>query len=948
MTDEEKKEIVAEVIQTLKTNAVTVDQLNEVSSYTSNDYVELNKGRKMRVDKIEENIASGIDKKYSQTIQNLGEKYEEIEACAKKITTEYNVSTFFPMEGTNGSNKYDLASAIGKVPAELRTDGLTVSFLNADGNTEKWEFAGGSWLVSSFSQVGVGRFSELSNVQLKISLLSDSVIKVSIPYVGYNSTIGSQDYKIGSASVQVKCSSGDKFLITGTALGTVADGPLYCLVADDDGKTKLVSTNNEVADNKEIEISYDGTLVINVNSTKTYSVYKVENKSKVIQEHETKIDTLNIEVFSETEALKLSSSTSNCYDLTPSVGESISLDKVAAGQSYIVSQIFQAFKGDIFEIQGRGVKGGLWALVTNDDNHTLIAKSAPEDMWQVNSTAKVYIKQDCLLLYNTMTVYAEAKYSVKRIKQSSQATDIDELKDESNELLNQAKRCNLITHWCKGNFTTTDEVPINETFWDNNTSGEVISPFIDISEEDDYVINVDFSNDENFRRIAFFTKDKSEKLVYGYNTTNFSAYNTKVIEGWWAIPNMFSNIGVASGKGQYSYFRICCWISTLMSNKFKDVIILKKSDFQRIYAGEINKLEKIPISTRRTDSFVGSINTFIDKLLAKNPYSRFVFFNMYILIPYLNRGVKTRWKAMVNTIEALAKYWSTDCLNPDKLNLIYDDYHNILNQYVSDNCHISLDMPNATFFVEINSDTGVTKSGGNITISGGDWAKEISYETGASVSDILNKIASVYTRWNNEILDDRIVLKPKENSSYPTFDERPVIQNSEEVIVTFKRRESSPQKVAAMYRDFLNRQFLTGCSDKIIFHLGTSVPAGSAGLADGSKINYPYYAAKALGMEYFGFSDAQIEYKGAGMYNLSKGGSCIRQYDWGKTENEGEPISPRTNSWLTPTSEGGAIKNNIEVLEQNVLGTKLEPDLWVIDWSFNDMGYSLEWLLYDV
>ena len=156
MTDEEKKEIVAEVIQTLKTNAVTVDQLNEVSSYTSNDYVELNKGRKMRVDKIEENIASGIDKKYSQTIQNLGEKYEEIEAYAKKITTEYNVSTFFPMEGTNGSNKYDLASAIGKVPAELRTEGLKVSFLNSAGKPESWKYQGGSWTVASFIQESAG------------------------------------------------------------------------------------------------------------------------------------------------------------------------------------------------------------------------------------------------------------------------------------------------------------------------------------------------------------------------------------------------------------------------------------------------------------------------------------------------------------------------------------------------------------------------------------------------------------------------------------------------------------------------------------------------------------------------------------------------------------------------------------------------------------------------
>ena len=71
-----------------------------------------------------------------------------------KSTTEFNVSAFFPTGGSSGSNKYDLASAIGKVPAELRTAGVTVSFLNSDGNTEKWEYAGGSWVVGNFSQVG--------------------------------------------------------------------------------------------------------------------------------------------------------------------------------------------------------------------------------------------------------------------------------------------------------------------------------------------------------------------------------------------------------------------------------------------------------------------------------------------------------------------------------------------------------------------------------------------------------------------------------------------------------------------------------------------------------------------------------------------------------------------------------------------------------------------------
>lgn len=73
-----------------------------------------------------------------------------------KSTTEFNVSAFFPTGGTSGSNKYDLASAIGKVPAELRTAGLKVSFLNSSGKPESWKYQGGSWAVSNFIQESEG------------------------------------------------------------------------------------------------------------------------------------------------------------------------------------------------------------------------------------------------------------------------------------------------------------------------------------------------------------------------------------------------------------------------------------------------------------------------------------------------------------------------------------------------------------------------------------------------------------------------------------------------------------------------------------------------------------------------------------------------------------------------------------------------------------------------
>lgn len=87
-----------------------------------------------------------------------------------KRTTEYNVSVFHPTSGTSGTNRYDLAGAISQVPAELRTDGLTVSFLNESGDTEKWEFSGGAWVVSSFSQVGANEFYKLEKAAIESNL----------------------------------------------------------------------------------------------------------------------------------------------------------------------------------------------------------------------------------------------------------------------------------------------------------------------------------------------------------------------------------------------------------------------------------------------------------------------------------------------------------------------------------------------------------------------------------------------------------------------------------------------------------------------------------------------------------------------------------------------------------------------------------------------------------
>lgn len=99
-----------------------------------------------------------------------------------KSTTEFNVSASFPTGGTSGSNKYDLASAIGKVPAELRTDGLTVSFLNESEYTEKWEYLGSGWAVRNFRQMGIKLKldTEVELLHLNADNIQESVYRVKV------------------------------------------------------------------------------------------------------------------------------------------------------------------------------------------------------------------------------------------------------------------------------------------------------------------------------------------------------------------------------------------------------------------------------------------------------------------------------------------------------------------------------------------------------------------------------------------------------------------------------------------------------------------------------------------------------------------------------------------------------------------------------------------------
>ena len=131
-----------------------------------------------------QNTATRIGTQMLEHLNKLEQEYYDKTTLDKRVT-ELNISELFPTDGVDGSNKYTLAGAIAQVPAEYRNiQGLKVSFVNESGDTESWEYNGGSWTVGSFSEVGARKFSELS----------DNIINSKSGI--YRDIVGSQNFKI--------------------------------------------------------------------------------------------------------------------------------------------------------------------------------------------------------------------------------------------------------------------------------------------------------------------------------------------------------------------------------------------------------------------------------------------------------------------------------------------------------------------------------------------------------------------------------------------------------------------------------------------------------------------------------------------------------------------------------------------------------------------------------
>lgn len=86
-----------------------------------------------------------------------------------KLIEDVNISNIYPTGGTDGTDKYTLETAIAKVGAELRHAGLKVTFLNAEGKTETWEFQGGAFTLNSFIKVGA---LELNRVYSEVGIFN--------------------------------------------------------------------------------------------------------------------------------------------------------------------------------------------------------------------------------------------------------------------------------------------------------------------------------------------------------------------------------------------------------------------------------------------------------------------------------------------------------------------------------------------------------------------------------------------------------------------------------------------------------------------------------------------------------------------------------------------------------------------------------------------------------
>lgn len=259
MTDEERKQIVSDVLAALKQNSTTIDQMLEKENCADDDFFETNKGNKISFKTLskgynEEQGAVGDAVRYqfkrsdgkklypqtSSACVTMSDGDDSLDTRVKNITTEYNVSLFHPTSGVNGSNKYTLETAIAQVPSKYRTIGIKCAFTNESGNSECWEYNGGFWEITNFLPASAKKITE---IEAKFNFLKGIVItgdkKYSDINVDISSTAGAETWYSNRAYPNTTS-------VTGIKINAKNNGTLELGILNKIEKTQVIVDSVEV------------------------------------------------------------------------------------------------------------------------------------------------------------------------------------------------------------------------------------------------------------------------------------------------------------------------------------------------------------------------------------------------------------------------------------------------------------------------------------------------------------------------------------------------------------------------------------------------------------------------------------------------------------------------------------------------------------------------------
>lgn len=286
MTDEERKQIVSDVLAALKQNSTTIDQMLEKENCADDDFFETNKGNKISFKTLskgynEEQGAVGDAVRYqfkrsdgkklypqtSSACVTMSDGDDSLDTRVKNITTEYNVSLFHPKQGIDGSNKYTLSSAIALVPEKYRSIGIKCSFIGEDGQSECWEYLGGLWASNNFSRKDAGKIDKTIIEYSQIYELLDKTT---------TQGAGSESVVFLDSIVELKTEHSYRICLS----GNIISGSLYLYEdADKSGNYTKVKDlhSNEVVDLTNEKGYVRMTLRANTGESLTSYIYQLDS-----------------------------------------------------------------------------------------------------------------------------------------------------------------------------------------------------------------------------------------------------------------------------------------------------------------------------------------------------------------------------------------------------------------------------------------------------------------------------------------------------------------------------------------------------------------------------------------------------------------------------------------------------------------------------------------------